>query len=202
MDLSDTIILKNELQKGNHKALVFLMDKYHHSLCLYAYSLSNDYEGAKDIVQDVFVKLWEDREKVQSVKSMRSFLNRAVYNGFIDQWRKNKRMLSIEAKHFKALEELVEDERYDLTKQIELVNQAIESLPPKCKETFVLSRKEGLTNIEISEFMDVSIRTVETQINKAFKILRKTLKTKIEPILFLLLGLDSNKLNYKLMGGI
>tara|TARA_R110002096_G_scaffold334375_1_gene528164 strand:+ start:12010 stop:12621 length:612 start_codon:yes stop_codon:yes gene_type:complete len=194
-------ILKNELQKGNHKALVFLMNTYHHSLCLYAYSLSNDNDGAKDIVQDVFIKLWEDREKIQSIKSIKSFLNRSVYNGFVDQWRKDKRMLSIELKHIQALEQVIEDDN-NLTDQIELVNLAIENLPPKCKETFLLSRKEGLTNIEIAEFMNVSVRTVETQVYKAFHMLRKSLKEKIEPILFLLFDINSKKLNYKLTKNI
>lgn len=180
--------LKNELQKGNHQALAYLMDTYHKSLCLYAFSLSNDYDNAKDIVQNVFIKLWDDRDKIQSIKSIKRFLNKSVYNGFIDQWRKDKRMLSIEIKHFKALEQVIEDENDDLKMQIELVNQAIENLPLKCKETFLLSRKEGLTNIEIAEYMNVSRRTVETQINKAFRILRKSLIQKIEPILFLLLG--------------
>ncbi|WP_421151383.1 RNA polymerase sigma factor [Seonamhaeicola sp. NFXS20] len=190
--------LKEELKKGNHKALVFLMDTYHQPLCVYAYSLSNDYDGAKDIVQSVFIKLWEDRKKIQSIKSIKRFLNKSVYNEFIDQWRKDKRMLSIEIEHYKALETIINDEKNDLTNQIKMVNTAIENLPPKCKETFLLSKKEGLTNIEIANFMGVSIRTVETQINKAFRILRKNLKQKIKPILFVLLGINSNECHFKL----
>ena len=63
-------------------------------------------------------------------------------------------------------------------------------LPPKCKETFLLSKQEGLTNIEIANFMNVSIRTVESHMNKAFRILREKLKDKVKPILFLMFGLD------------
>ena len=173
-DFSNNKILKDELEKENQQALVFLMDTYHHSLCLYIYSLSNDYEKSKDIVQNVFVKLWEKRHKVQSVKSVKGFLYTSVYNEFIDQWRKDKKMLAIEEKHLESLNGIFEDENEDLLKkQIELVKSEIRKLPSKCRETFLLSKQDGLTNIEIANYMNVSTRTVEAQMNKAFKVLRK-----------------------------
>lgn len=191
IDLSNTKTLIKELEKGNHEGLVFLMNTYHHDLCLYAYSLSNDYDGAKDIVQNVFIKVWEDRRKLKHVRSIKSFLYKSVYNGFIDQWRKDKRMLAIEQKHFEVLEDIVKNENADiLKKQMALVKQEIQKLPPKCKETFLLSKQEGLTNIEIANFMNVSIRTVEAQMNKAFRILRKKLEKEITPVLFMLFGID------------
>lgn len=189
---SNNKTLKDELEKGNHQALAFLMNTYHQSLCLYVYSLLNDYDGAQDIVQNTFIKLWEKRGKVQSIKSIKRFLYKSVYNGFIDQWRKDKRMLMIEKKHYEALEQIVDNENEELLKkQIELVKLEIQKLPPRCKETFILSKQDGLTNIEIADFMNVSTRTVEAQMNKAFKILREKLKDKIKPILFLLFGLNS-----------
>ncbi len=185
IDFSNDKILKGELEKGNHQALVFLMDTYHHLLCLYVYSLSNDYEESQDIVQNVFIKLWERRRKIQSVKSIKSFLYKSVYNEFIDQWRKDKRTLIIEKKHFEGLAQIVKDEDENLIKkQIELVKLEIQKLPLKCKKTFILSKQEGLTNIEIADFMNVSIRTVEAQMNKAFRVLREKLKDKINLILF------------------
>ncbi|GAA3584601.1 RNA polymerase sigma factor [Snuella lapsa] len=176
LDFSDQKILTRELEKGNHLALVYLMDTYHKPLCAYIYSLSSDYEGAQDIVQNVFIKVWMDRHKLHAVKSIRNFLYKSVYNGFIDQWRKDKRMLAIEAKHLENLNTIIEDNSDELLeKQIALINIEIENLPQKCKETFLLSKREGLTNIEIADFMNVSIRTVESQMNKAFRILRKKL---------------------------
>lgn len=197
VDFSNEWILKNELQKGNHEALVFLMDTYHQALCLYVHSLSNDYELAQDIVQNIFIKIWEDRHKIRSVRSIKSFLYKSVYNRFANQWRKDKRMLAIEEKHLEALDHLFRNEDEDVLKrQIKLVKLEIQKLPPKCKETFLLSKQEGLTNIEIANFMNVSIRTVESQMNKAFRILREKLKDKIKPILFLLFGLDSSFKNF------
>ncbi|MEX0315734.1 MAG: RNA polymerase sigma factor [Allomuricauda sp.] len=202
MDFSSDWILKDEFQKGNHKALVFLMDTYHQALCIYVHSLSNDYELAQDIVQNVFMKLWEDRYRIHSIKSIKSFLHKSVYNGFVNHWRKDKRMLVIEEKHLEALNQIVDNEHQDLLqRQIKLVKLEIQKLPPKCKETFLLSKQEGLTNMEIANFMNVSIRTVESQMNKAFRILREKLKDKIRPVLFLLLGFDSKneQLNYSLL---
>lgn len=194
MDFSDNNILQNELEQGNHEALVYLMNTYHHPLCLYVFSLSNDYELAKDIVQNVFIKIWQKRKKIQSIKSIKSFLYRSAYNGTIDEWRKDKKMLPIEQKHLQALDEIVEDKNEDLLKDlIQIVRQEIQKLPPRCKETFLLSKQDGLTNLEIAGIMNVSVRTVESQMNKGFKILREKLKDKVNPILFLVFDLKFQK---------
>jgi len=181
IDFLNNKTLKDELEKGNHEALAFLINTYHHSLCSYVYSLSNDYDAAQDIVQNVFMKLWENRHKVQSIRSIKNFLYKSVYNGFIDQWRKDKRMLAIEEKHLEALDQIVENENeYLLKKQIRLVKLEIQKLPSRCKETFLLSKQDGLTNIEIANFMNVSKKTVEAQMNKAYTILRTKLKDSIK----------------------
>lgn len=70
--------------------------------------------------------------------------------------------------------------------------KSIEQLPPKCKETFfLLNKKEGLTYNEIADYQNVSVYTVEKQIGKAIRIVRETLKDKINTVLFMLLGLNS-----------
>ena len=190
MDFSDENILKESLRSGNHQALAFLMDSYHQQLCSYAYTLYMDYELSKDVVQNVFIKLWEKRDQTNTTNSLRSFLYRSVYNGLVDHWRQNKRILTLELKHLEALTQMIENEsEEELWAQIKLVNQEIQNLPPKCKETFLLSKKEGLTMIEIAEFMNVSKRTVESQMNKAFRILREKLSDKIKAVLFILICL-------------
>ena len=169
------------------------MDLYYQPLCAYVNSLSKDYELSQDIVQNIFIKLWEDREKVHNIKSLKNYLYASAYNGLTNEWRKNKRMLAIEEKHLLLLNEvtLKEDEEV-LQRQIKLIKLEIQRLPPKCKEIFLLSKQGGLTNIEIADFMKISIRTVEAQMSKAYRLLRERLKNKIKPILFMLLGLDSN----------
>lgn len=72
---------------------------------------------------------------------------------------------------------------------IAIINKEIQNLPPKCQKVFILSKKEGLTNTEIAEHLDISIKTVEAQISKAFKILKEKLKENYNMMLFLLFSI-------------
>ena len=74
------------------------------------------------------------------------------------------------------------------------MKQEIENLPPKCKQTFLLSKKDGLTNIEIAEYLNVSVKSVEAHITKAYSIIRKKVGDKMNGVLFLLFGIN-NRLN-------
>ncbi len=71
---------------------------------------------------------------------------------------------------------------------LEIVTREIEKLPPKCRQVFTMSKQEGLTNKEISEYLDISIKTVEAQITKGFNILRKSLGDKYETVFLLIFG--------------
>ncbi|WP_396186623.1 RNA polymerase sigma factor [Flavobacterium sp.] len=184
---SDLII---SLKEGDSKAYTFLVNKYHHKLCVYVFSLTKDNDLAEDIVQNVFMAIWNKKHKLKEDFVMKSYLYKSVYNEFIDQYRKEKSVLPLEKKHFDALSSIVEEEdENSLEKLIKLVKQEIENLPPKCKQTFLLSKQDGLTNIEIAEFLNVSIKSVEAHITKAFSILRKTVGEKVNTVLFLLFGM-------------
>ena len=76
-----------------------------------------------------------------------------------------------------------------------MFKKEIENLPPKCKQTFLLSKQDGLTNIEIAEYLNVSIKSVEAHITKAFSILRKNVGDRTNGILFLLFGFKKSLLN-------
>ena len=195
MNFNNNHTLINQLKKGNKKAFSFLIDNYHHGLCVYANNLINNNIQAEDVVQNVFLHLWEKRERLNANHSIQSFLYKAVYNEFIDQFRKTQAVLRIEKKYIEYLDSLIIDSNKEDTEElITNVKEIIKKLPPKCKQVFELSKKEGLTNVEISEYLDVSVKAVEAQITKAFKILRVKLRDRIKPILFLLFDL---KLSFK-----
>jgi RNA polymerase sigma-70 factor (ECF subfamily) len=178
------------LKEGDSKAYTFLVNQYHHKLCVYVFSLTKDNDLAEDIVQNVFMAIWNKKHKLKEDFVLKSYLYKSVYNEFIDQYRKEKSVLPLEKKHFDALSSIVEDEdENSLEKLIKLVKQEIENLPPKCKQTFLLSKQDGLTNIEIAEYLNVSLKSVEAHITKAFSILRKTVGEKVNTVLFLLFGL-------------
>ncbi|MCL6296374.1 RNA polymerase sigma factor [Jejuia spongiicola] len=186
---TDNTALIKELKSGNTDAYTFLVEQYNQKLCVYAFSLSHDHNLAEDIVQNVFIRVWQQRNKFKNDFVIQSFLYKLVYNEFIDQYRKMKSTMAIEKKYIDALDFILEeDDKTGIEKLITLVKKEIENLPPKCKRTFLLSKQEGLTNIEIAEYLNVSIKTVEAQITKAFSIIRKKVGNKTNGILFLLFG--------------
>ena len=145
--LKSTNLIK-ALKLGEEKAYTFLVENYHHKLCVYAFSLSHDHDNAKDLVQDVFIKVWQQRSKLKEEFSIQGFLYKLVYNKFIDDYRKKKSLVLLEKKYIDALDIIVEEvDETKLEKMIDLVKLEIEQLPPKCKQTFLLSKKDGLTNI-------------------------------------------------------
>lgn len=188
---SDNNQLISALKSGDSKAYTFLVDTYHHKLCVYASSLANDSDLAEDIVQNVFIRTWKKRENLKDEFLISSFLYRSVYNEFIDEYRKQKEVFPLEKKYIEALSSIVEErDEHAIERLVKMVKKEIKNLPPKCKEVFLLSKEEGLSNIEIAEYKEISIKSVEAHITKAFSILRRAVGNKTSGILFLLFGMQ------------
>lgn len=182
---NDEILIKF-LKKGNEKAYTYLVDKYHRHLCVYANSLVRDKFQAEDIVQNVLLNIWKKRKDLKEDFNVKYFLLSAVRNEFIDQYRKKQSSAALEKKYYDALDLVIESKDYDkMENLLKNVNNEIKKLPTKCKQIFLLSKQENLTNIEIAEYLNISIKTVEGQITKAFRILRNKLDIKTDTILFL-----------------
>lgn len=175
-----------KLKKGDYDAYTLLMNDYYNNLCGYANLFTKDPSKSEDIVQNVFVKLWIYRKKIDSNIPIKRYLHKSVYNEFIDQYRKNKSVISLEEKHLKAINTVIDNNSFDIEKLMIRVNDEIEKLPEKCKRVFILNKKEGLTHDEIAEYLQISIKTVEGHITRAFKILNQKLGKKIKSILIIL----------------
>ncbi len=175
-----------KLKKGDYDAYTLLMNDYYNNLCGYANLFTKDPSKSEDIVQNVFVKLWVYRKKIDSNIPIKRYLHKSVYNEFIDQYRKNKSVISLEEKHLKAINTVIDNNSFDIEKLMIRVNDEIEKLPEKCKRVFILNKKEGLTHDEIAEYLQISIKTVEGHITRAFKILNQKLGKKIKSILIIL----------------
>jgi RNA polymerase sigma-19 factor, ECF subfamily len=178
-DFKENANLILHLKRGNDKAYSFLVKCYNHQLCVYANSLVNDKSLAEDIVQNVFIKTWEKRKHLREDFSIKSFLYKSVYNEYIDQYRKNRSVTVLEKKYIEALDTIVENDYNVLEKLYLIVQKEIQNLPPKCKNIFLLSKQEGLSNIEISEHLNVSVKTVEAHITKAFCLIREKVNPKV-----------------------
>lgn len=178
-----------KIKKGDKKAFEVLYKSYYSCLCLYAYGLIADEEFVKEIVNDVFLKVWEKRDMIQIKFGIKPYLYKSVYNSCIDNRKLIRRLRFFRADDhisFK-LEEIVEcDSEYIIDKIIynELekdVARGIDKLPGRCKEIFVLSRFELLSYIEISEKLNISVNTVKTQMSRAMERLRVELAKHIKP---------------------
>lgn len=165
-----TIPNQNNLDQ-NFKDLYF---EFYDSAMRTAMYVLKRQDAAEDVVQNVFLKLWDKRAQLDQLNNPKAYIMQMARNGALDLVKKGDH-LGEEYIPLEFEEEYTDTnpEHEDMRKAIE---QAVSQLSPKCRLVFSLSRFEGLTNPEIAEHLDVSIRTVETQISNALKSFRTDLK--------------------------
>lgn len=172
------IFLLQALQKGNEDAFEVLLNTYSKRLYYVAFQYLNNREETLEIVQEVFLKIWLNRENINPELPFIPYIIRIAKNLIINKAKKKlveNAYLSFlgyrgETSSFPTEDTVLFDE---IT---EIVNQLIDTFPPKRKEIFTFSRQIGLTNREIAQKLQISESTVENQINKALKTLRSKLK--------------------------
>lgn len=165
------------------------------NMCNFAYTIVKDQDAARDITQQAFVNLWNRREDIDLQTNIRSYLNRAIVNLGLNYIDRHKRIQLEEEYTQSQLGSMVTPEGSDFfSGEVETaVRSAIEKLQGKCQTVFSLSRFEGLSNKEIAETLDISIKSVEKYITKALKELRDSLKPYMEIIgNFLIFGVGLN----------
>lgn len=152
-----------------------LFDRHYRRLFNYSLKVLKDKDGAEEVVQETFIKLWEHIDDINSDdKSIASYLIVTLKNKLIDLHRKNQ----TRTRHTHQFTETVSleaslDTDWELIDQIEMI---FESLPERTAEIFQLSRKKGLNYKEIAKEMGVSLKTVESHISTALKAFRSGLK--------------------------
>ncbi|MEM7549009.1 MAG: RNA polymerase sigma-70 factor [Bacteroidota bacterium] len=167
------------LKTDNQEAIEILFKQYYKQLCIVVYRMLGDRDLSEDLVQEVFLTIWKNRQKIDINISIRAYLKRATVNRTLNYIRDNKKRYASplddspikdwESGEYDGHEEL---EYSELKGEIE---KGIESLPPRCRMVFVLSRYEQLSHKEIAQQLDISEKTVENQIGKALKIMRSVL---------------------------
>lgn len=156
-----------------------LFDDYYDALCKYAYTLVTDHDAAEDIVQDLFVRIWEKHQQVIGSPQARAYLYRAVRNTCFNHLGAQKRtpvhsLSDDDISDSEGISWSVNEtnENDDVPNYRELLKKGIEQLPEKCKEVFLLSRTGNLSNQEIADQLGISIKTVNNQTWKAMKLLK------------------------------
>jgi len=172
-DISDSYIFRR-IKAGDEVAFSRLFDEYYVSLCYFANKFIRDIDASRSVVQQVYVDLWEKREKIDIFWSVKSYMYHSVRNRSIDYLRKNKKTVSPTDPENDTRQipfrDLVEESELN-----ELINSSINKLPEKCREIFLLCRFEGLKYSEIAQKLNISVKTVEMQIGIALKKLRESL---------------------------
>ncbi len=166
-------ILFMEIKQGNEEAFNKAFDLYYARLCFFSDKMLHDFDLSRSIAQQVFVDLWVKRNSLV-VSSLQAYLYQSVRNATFDVLKHRK----VESRYLSSLDKTEPEEMTDLIEAAELsdrINRAIQNLPEKCREVFVLCRFEELKYAEIATRLNISVKTVEMQISIALKKLRKEL---------------------------
>jgi RNA polymerase sigma-70 factor (family 1) len=171
-NLSDNDLLA-ALKVGDKTAFNALYDRYWSVLFRLAFRILERHEGSKDVVQEVFVSLFENSTK-RDISNLKAYLLQSTKYQCFMQLRAGK----LSAKHIERMENVIicnlVDEEIEANELRKAIDHEIAALPEKCRQVFHLSRVEELTNKKIAERLNISEKTVENQITKALRTLRLT----------------------------
>ncbi len=171
--MTDTI--EHRIMMGDEQAFELLYRRYYVRLCAFANKFLNDPYSAEEVVQENFLKLWENRATLRSDGSGKSFLFQGVHNKslnllahqkVVNRYSEMIRTVYAQPEEFDAHDSL-------MAKELNFrIQNIVNDLAPECKKIFMMSRSKGMKHHEIAEELSISIKTVETQINRALKKLR------------------------------
>ena len=172
------------IRHGDKAAFETLFKEYHAPLCAFALDYVNSSTKAHDIVQNVFLKLWQMRKEWEVRRSLQAYLYQAVRNRSLNTIRNEKTRREAHsgfaAIRSSSINRTAEDQLY-FGQLSDAIDEVIEKLPKRRREAFVLHRRHNLTYVEVAEIMDISPKTVENQIGRALKFMRKHLANHFLP---------------------
>lgn len=157
----------------------------------YAFTIVKDSVMAEEMVQNVFVKIWEKREQLDIQTSITAYLYRAVYHESLNHIKHLKVRAAYETYATNQMKHQSDNaEKKILLSDLEVrIDQALSELPEQCRTIFQMSRYEELKYQEIADRLGLSIKTVENQMGKALKLMRTKLKDFLPLVLLSLLNL-------------
>lgn len=177
MDLNHDLILINRLRSGDKSALTELYNKFWQLLYVSSYNVIKDKELCEDIIQDVFMDIWNNRENLDIKISLKGYLYACARYKVFNQIKKKKDKIHVEFfddldKRFQHSTPETQMMHEELVQQMSFI---IGTLPEKCQLVFKLSRDEQLSHKEIAVRLDISTKTVENHITKALQVIRLSL---------------------------
>ena len=169
-----------QFKEGDRRAFEYYFKAYNNSIVGFGIQFIRDKDKARGIAQDAFIKLWENREKVQKINGIQSFLYTSVKTDCLNLIRHNKVVRKYESKKLHEREislntEILNSLNFDpltFSELQSLIEKSIEELPDKCKLVFVKKRFENKKNKEIADELGITLKAVEANITRATKFLK------------------------------
>ncbi|HNX54706.1 MAG TPA: RNA polymerase sigma-70 factor [Prolixibacteraceae bacterium] len=175
---TEELFIVKKMIEGDIDSFKYFFDKYYNDLCNFVNIYLHDKVLAEEIVQDIFVYLWGNKENLRINTSVKAYLftaSKLKSLNHLRDTRNQKRIIDQLGKSAASDTIDFDDSLVDTEEFRKILDAAIEQLPPKCKKIFLLSKKEELSNKEIAEQLGISVKTVENQMTVALKKLREYL---------------------------
>ena len=182
MDINDHDLF-SQVKNGNKLAFQTLFRKYYASMVRFIYRFVKDEDSSEEIAQELFINFWENAPRLEIIISFKSYLYTSARNHALNYLKKN----TIREKYHQLsagseTSESSYDEPINSGVFNNLILKALQTLPEKCREIFMLSKYEGLTYDEIADYMGLSKKTVENQMGIGLKKMREWLQPHISGI--------------------
>lgn len=180
--VNDKLIIE-ELKQRNKVAFDYIFTYFYSSLCAFSMQYVKDRAAVEDLVQDMFVALWQEAPNLNINKSLRAYLFTSIKNRSLDYLRRQRVIEKYnEYLYFSADRHNNNTELYYSESELHhCLQEGLKKLSKRCCEIFTLNRINGLSNNEISIKLGISKRTVELQISNALKVLREELADYLPP---------------------
>ncbi|MDE6769446.1 MAG: RNA polymerase sigma-70 factor [Muribaculaceae bacterium] len=153
-------------------------------LGMYALRFVGNVDDAQDIVQGAFMAAWQRVIKGEDIQNFKAYMYRAVHNAAMAYLRQRQNISDVAYNELDEVKE-VSEEAIDTAERDAALWKAIDSLPNRCREIFLMSKRDGMSNVAIAEELGISVKTVENQMTKAFSALRGNPDLRLGKVFFL-----------------
>lgn len=177
----------HQIQNGDKEAFEIFFKGNYLKFCAFANQYTQNVDDAREVVQELFIYLWEHQQRLSEVKSIKTYIFSAIrYNSI--RKRKASREKTLEISDVPEEEVMVDfQSELEYAQLQEQILEAIDSLPPQCQRIFKMSRFERMTYKQIAEVLNISPKTVEVQISKALRGLQKSFDSNLLGLVILLM---------------
>ena len=189
----EEIFILQRMIEGDEDAFKYFFDTYYDDLCNFVNSYLREESISEDIVQNIFIYLWEKKGSLNLKNSVKAYLYTASKNKSLNYLRNIKTQNRITEEHFSQSDITTgsTDQYLEFEELKSIINQAIGRLPARCKKIYQLSRDREMTNKEIASELGISVKTVENQITIALKKIKDFLALYHDQIFLLFILLDT-----------